>query len=128
MSIQWTIIRNPKASGGKGARKWPAIEAALQAAGLSYEAFETQHPQHAIQLTQEAIARGRRHFVAVGGDGTANEVANGILGQSEVPPLDICMGLIPIGTGNDWGRTVGIPSKLKAAVAQLKPRRRLYRM
>jgi YegS/Rv2252/BmrU family lipid kinase len=118
MSTIWTVIRNPKASSGKGAKRWPAIASALQAAGVEYQDFETNHALHAIQLTQEAIKAGARNFIAVGGDGTANEVANGILDQTAVDSLDIRMAQIPIGTGNDWRRTVGIPINYRKA-AQL---------
>lgn len=118
MSTTWTVIRNPRASSGKGAKRWPAIANALQAAGVQYQDIETARPLHAIELTKEAIQAGSRHVIAIGGDGTANEVANGILDQDLVDPLEIRMAQIPVGTGNDWGRTVGIPSNYRKA-AQL---------
>ena len=120
MSITWTVIHNPKASSGKGAKKWPGIAVLLREAGISFTAVETARPGHAISITQDAIRQGARHFIAVGGDGTANEVANGILSQTEVDSRDIRLAQIPIGTGNDWGRTVGIPAQVKAAIDLLK--------
>ncbi|MEM6268831.1 MAG: diacylglycerol kinase family protein [Bacteroidota bacterium] len=120
MVTTWTLIRNPKASAGKCEKRWPAIAAALESAGIPYEARVTESPRHAIALTREAIARGARNFIAVGGDGTANEVANGILGQDVVDPLAIRLAQVPVGTGNDWGRSVGIPSKYHAAAALIR--------
>lgn len=118
--MTWTVIRNPKASAGKGARHWPKIENLLRAAQIEFVDHETQHPRHAIALTREAIAAGARRFIAVGGDGTVNEVANGILNQDIVDSKDILLTQIPIGTGNDWGRTVGIPANHKKAIAVIQ--------
>lgn len=125
MPIQWTIIYNPKACSGKGGQHWPQIERLLQAAGIPFHAVETQHAGHAILLAQQAIARGARHLVAVGGDGTMNELLNGIFGQEEVPPSEIVLSQIPIGTGNDWRRTVGIPKDYAACVSMLQEWRQL---
>lgn len=118
--MDWTIIHNPEASSGKSAKLWPQIKAQLDELGLSYRHFPTTRPGHATELARSSILSGARHILAIGGDGTANEVANGILNQEEVPSLDILMAQIPVGTGNDWGRTIGIPSKWEAAVQALK--------
>lgn len=120
MSHPWTIIRNPVSASGKARKAWPAIEAALQSAELLGDVHVTQYAGHAVELAQQAIASGSRRLLAVGGDGTAHEVANGILSQPDVPTTGIRLGQIPIGTGNDWGRTMGIPHKLTDAIEVLK--------
>jgi diacylglycerol kinase family enzyme len=87
------------------------MEAALREAGISFSASFTERKFHAAALAELAIAEGNRHLVAVGGDGTAHEVVNGIMRQSYCPPDEITFTLLPIGTGNDWVRTHGIPKK-----------------
>jgi len=120
MAPHWTLIRNPKAASGKANAAWLRIQPLLSSHGIQYSVLETQSPGHATRLAREAIERGARHLVAVGGDGTVNEVANGILVQSAVPSSSIVLGQIPVGSGKDWGRTVGIPSRYDAAVSVLK--------
>ncbi|MBP8074283.1 MAG: diacylglycerol kinase family lipid kinase [Bacteroidia bacterium] len=119
MAIHWTLIHNPRSCSGKGAKHWPEIEKLLQAASIDFEVLKTEYAGHAIVLTKDAIARGARNLVAVGGDGTVNEVLNGIFQQASVPSTDIVLTQIPIGTGNDWRRTVGIPKDYASCVKLL---------
>ena len=115
----WHIIANPVSGGGAVERRWPETERLLQELGFSYSVHFTQRRGHAIQLVEEAILKGRRHILGIGGDGTNHEIANGILRQPHVPPTDITYALLPIGTGNDWARTYGISHQ---------PRERLNRL
>ena len=116
----WTLVLNPHAASGKGAKVGPELEGLLKEAGVAYELLVTERPGHALELVKEAVQRGARNFVAVGGDGTVNEVANGLLQQKEVPMHELLMTQVPIGTGNDWRRTLGIPTDLGKCVAMLK--------
>lgn len=120
MTPIWTVIVNPRSCSGKGARQWPKIEALLRQEGINYKAFLTEYAGHAMALVHAAIEDGARNFLAVGGDGTVHEVANGILTQTKVPSNHILLAQIPIGTGNDWRRTLGIPKDHAAAVRVLK--------
>lgn len=89
----------------------------LYAKGIDFDTVFTGHRFHAIELTQRAIMEdGYRNLIAIGGDGTVHEVANGILLQTEVPSTEIRLGIIPVGTGNDWIRTFGIPKDYQGAV------------
>ena len=89
----------------------------LYAKGIDFDTVFTGHRFHAIELTKRAIAEdGYRNLIAIGGDGTVHEVANGILLQTEVPSTEIRLGIIPVGTGNDWIRTFGIPKDYQGAV------------
>ena len=119
MAVKWTVIHNPKSCSGKGAKHWPEIERLLQSAAVEFEVLQTDYAGHAILLAKDAIAGGARHLIAVGGDGTVNEVLNGIFQQSDVPSTEIVLTQIPIGTGNDWRRTVGIPKDYAGCVKLL---------
>lgn len=105
---KWLVIVNPKASIGKAERDWPQIKQFLENEGIDFDFLITQHQGHAIELVRDNITeKGYRKVVAVGGDGTNNEVINGIFTQQRFPTEEITMGIIPIGTGNDWRRTFG---------------------
>ncbi len=119
----WYIIINPNAGKRRGAKDWHSISQLLTGADIRFELVFTKHPHHAIFLTKEAIAAGWRKFVVVGGDGTMNEVVNGILEQQLVPSSDIRLGMISIGTGNDWARMFGIPFDYAGAVETIRRER-----
>ena len=76
--------------------------------GIEFDDIMTQHTGHAIEIVRNAIeGKGYRKFISVGGDGTNNEVINGIFTQNSIPTEEITMGIMPMGTGNDWRRTFG---------------------
>lgn len=110
---KWRFIVNPMGGGGAVSRRWPEIEAALRAAAIDFDAIFTERKMHAAELAEQAIAEGYRNLVAVGGDGTAHEVANGILLQTICPPNQVTFTLMPVGTGNDWVKTHHIPKRTK---------------
>jgi YegS/Rv2252/BmrU family lipid kinase len=114
------IIVNPNAGVKKGARDWPAIERLLKEDGFIYDAVLTLRRDHAKQIASEYIEKGYRKIIVVGGDGTMNEVVNGIYMQKAVSPSEISLGMIPVGTGNDWCRTFAIPFDYPKAVQILK--------
>lgn len=120
MAIHWTIIHNPRSCSGKGAKVWPQAELLLKQAGISYTVHPTTYAGHAVELTRAALREGERYLVAMGGDGTVNEVINGIFGQTEVPPKDVLLTQWPIGTGNDWRRTLGMPKRPAEIIALLQ--------
>ncbi len=110
---RYFVILNPKAGRGKGEKARAELEAELKKQGIPFELAPTEYAGQAIELAAEAA----RHFdvvVAAGGDGTANEVANGIMESGGTT-----MGLLPIGSGNDFARAMKIPKKLPEAVAIL---------
>ena len=117
---QWGIIVNLTAGGGAVKKQWPAIEAALKAGLPVGQVWFTEYPKHAIELVDVAIKAGCRRLIAVGGDGTNHEVANGILMQQIVAPPEITYALLPVGTGNDWARTYQIPRGLKSWVEMVQ--------
>lgn len=117
--IRWTLILNPHAGGGKGSRDQSQIEKLLRAEGFQYEVLISEYPKHAILLTKHAMESGSKHIIVVGGDGTLNEVVNGIFQQEVCLPEKITVGMIPVGTGNDWIKTFGIPNNYSEAIKKI---------
>lgn len=116
----WYIIANPAAGKNAVARCWQALQAFLQKNIPNHIAVLTERRGQATELAMEAIQQGYRKIIAVGGDGTNFEVTNGILQQQEVPSTDILYALLPVGTGNDWIRTHGIPKDWENWLSMLK--------
>jgi diacylglycerol kinase (ATP) len=116
---KWLIIVNPNAGVKKGTKDWPRIAMLLNRAGLLHEVVFTGHRDHANTLAVEFIQKGYRNIAVAGGDGTMNEVLNGIFMQDTVPTSEIVLGMIPVGTGNDWCRTFGIPFDYKESIQLL---------
>jgi YegS/Rv2252/BmrU family lipid kinase len=115
-SVKWMVVVNPNAGHGKGKKDWKQISSYLNKYNIDYQYCFTQYPFHAIELTGEAISNGFRNFIGVGGDGTMNEIVNGIFGQQDVPTTDITIATITVGTGNDWGRMFDIPAGYEESV------------
>jgi diacylglycerol kinase (ATP) len=102
------VILNPTAGRGAGAQLSPQIEARLRDDGLDFELATTNAPGHATILAREAVTQGQDLLLAVGGDGTFNEVLNGLM-QAGGTPDGVVLGILPIGTGNDMAYGVGLP-------------------
>lgn len=113
---KWLVIVNPNAGKGRGGNDWNIISGLLHKAGLAFESKFTERKGHAIQITVESINAGFRKIITVGGDGTLNEVTNGVFLNTVCPTYEITIGHIPVGTGNDWGRMFGIPGDYSGAV------------
>ena len=103
------IIINPAAGSGDTRKRWPQAIVALREAGLRPEYVLTEGPGEAIALAQQAGLDGYDAVVAMGGDGTAHEVANGLLRVAPPPPL----GLLQTGTGRDLSRLLALPDGLE---------------
>ncbi len=106
---EWLVIVNPNAGNGKGKKDWTTISTLLTKAGLLYNVKFTERKGQAIDFTLEGITAGFRKIITVGGDGTLNEVVNGVFSNNICLTTEISLGLIPVGTGNDWGKMFGIP-------------------
>ena len=102
------VIVNPAARKGGALARWPAIQAELDKRLGPVEPMFTEAPGHATRLARDALARGVRRFVAVGGDGTVNETLNGLLdpsGRLIEPDSVLCP--VPAGTANELCRALG---------------------
>ncbi|MGQ0720129.1 MAG: diacylglycerol/lipid kinase family protein [Candidatus Eiseniibacteriota bacterium] len=104
------FLVNPRAGRGRGERIARELPALLAARGARADVRITEAPRDAVRLAREAAAAGASLVVAVGGDGTAHEVVNGIAGSRAT------FALIPVGSGNDLALALGIPSELDAAL------------
>lgn len=120
MSNEWMIIINPCSGGGMGEEKWSAIQQQLRDNGFNIQFCFTDKAKSTIQKTKNIIESGFDHIIVLGGDGTVNEVVNGIMLQTRIPSDQVFLGIIPIGTGNDWIRTIGIPNDITSAINIIK--------
>ncbi|MEN8187548.1 MAG: diacylglycerol kinase family protein [Bacteroidota bacterium] len=118
MIQKWFVIYNPKS--GKSKDKINHLKDLLSEYNISYELAVTEYKKHDFKLTQSAIKKGFRKFICVGGDGTLHYVINGIMQQKEVPTISIKIGVIPVGTGNDWVKTYNIPLNINKAFEIIK--------
>jgi len=117
---RWFVILNPHAGSGRGKKDQAEILKKLAKADFHFELAISEFPKHIIQLTIDAIEKGFRKLIIAGGDGSLNEAVNGIFQQTACPPEAITVGMIPVGTGNDWIKTFGIPNYYKEAIKILK--------
>jgi diacylglycerol kinase (ATP) len=116
LNPDFTFVVNPRAARGKGAAVWHGIQSELNRRGIRYEHLETKCRGDATRLAKDS--RGGT-VVSVGGDGTINEVLNGIIGTGKL------LGVIPAGSGNDFIKSVGIPVRPAEALDALLSGRRL---
>lgn len=107
------IIINPNASKGEGLKKKDLILEAFSKRGIKPDVAQTEAAADAIRLAREGASAGYRTIIAAGGDGTVNEVANGIITSG----VDVEMGIIPVGRGNDFAWVADIPSDIEEAVS-----------
>jgi YegS/Rv2252/BmrU family lipid kinase len=121
--MDWFVLVNPNAGKRKGEKDWHEIAAKITAAGIKFVHAFTEHRGHAVVLTRKHIESGYRNIIVVGGDGTLNEVVNGIFQQKEIPSKEITLAMIPVGTGNDWCRMFNIPGDYKQAINLIKKRK-----
>jgi YegS/Rv2252/BmrU family lipid kinase len=110
MSI--AVIINPRSANGRTAALWARVRGCLS---QPVEVFETSAPGHAIELTAAALRNGARTVVAVGGDGTINEVVNGFFDGTKPIAPNAALAIIPHGTGSDFRRSLKLPSDEKKA-------------
>lgn len=116
----WFIIMNPVAGGGKAKKYWPEMEQLFLSNGFKFELALTNDKGHAIELARQAILSGYKKIIAIGGDGTNNEVVNGIFSQTEISTHNILYTLIPVGTGNDWIKTYNISKNFRQWIPLIK--------
>jgi diacylglycerol kinase (ATP) len=109
----YRLIVNPISGRGTGAEAIPVLRQELSSAGLDFDLVLTQSPWHAAELARSAVGEGCKYVVAVGGDGTANEVLNGLMQAKNAGEGSAVMGVIGIGRGNDFAYGMGVPVGLK---------------
>lgn len=113
------IIVNPTAGKGAAKRAIPEIETYLNNLGVDYDIILTEYPGHAIGLAEEAGSNGYDIVAAAGGDGTSNEVINGLMQARNGSQATAKLAVLPVGRGNDFSFSMGVPQDLESACALL---------
>lgn len=110
------VIVNPKSAGGNTGGRWAEIASDLATHFGAFETARTSYAGEATKIAEKATLSGRKFIIACGGDGTINEVANGIIRAGAAAEL----GVMPAGTGGDFRRTLGMSSNSADAARSLK--------
>lgn len=119
-SKSWYVIINPTSGNGSSIKKWPQVKQLLDTYKFNFEFVFTEYHSHGAILAQLAIDKGFTNIISVGGDGTLHNIVNGIMSQNYLPAYNINVGVIPIGTGNDWVKTHKIPKNIESAIKVIK--------
>ncbi|MBI4366150.1 MAG: diacylglycerol kinase family lipid kinase [Deltaproteobacteria bacterium] len=118
------VIVNPQAAGGRGLRLWPALADRLFHAIGRFDYEFTNASGVATMLATQAAAQGYGRLIAVGGDGTVNEVLNGLFSpQGDAMGTDLLLGCIPAGSGTDFWKTLGVKEHAHTAIDRLRGKR-----
>lgn len=116
---EWYFIVNPRAGSGKTMSEWVPAEKKLTRLGIPFVTEFTDHKRHATSLAYEAAESGYRKIMAVGGDGSLHEVFNGLMkwcAEHSASPSEFYMGVVPIGSGNDWIKSLNVPHDTSAVI------------
>lgn len=119
----WIAIINVAAGGGKTKKDWPHIEALMLKHGIRFEPCFTDRRLHASIIARNKIKEGYSKIIVVGGDGTMNEVINGVFSQKRIHTTEVMLGMISVGTGNDWAKMFNIPTDYEGAISTIKGQR-----
>jgi YegS/Rv2252/BmrU family lipid kinase len=120
LSKKWFVIINPISGNGKSKKKWPEIKKQLEISGFDFEFAFTKYSKHSSILLNAAIEKGVTNIICIGGDGTLHNIVNGIMNQKILPTHKITVGMIPIGTGNDWVKTHNISKNVVKAIRTIE--------
>jgi YegS/Rv2252/BmrU family lipid kinase len=111
---KYKIILNPASGRGMGERSLPIIEKNMRDYGLDFDLVQTERPWHAKDLALQAAFDGYSVVVAAGGDGTVNEVLNGLMLAKKEGKSEVALGCLGVGRGNDFGFGMGIPQGVES--------------
>ena len=109
------FVLNPTAGKGRAGEHRSLFEEALSRRGIVFETVLTTGVWHAAELARAAMGRGYSTLIAAGGDGTVNEVINGLMLARKAGELTPSLGILPVGRGNDLAYGFGVPFDLDAA-------------
>jgi diacylglycerol kinase (ATP) len=114
------VIANPHAGQGRVAKEIPTLRQSLEANALEYTLFTTSRPGDATRLAAAALAEGSRFLVAVGGDGTVQEVVNGMFRDGRTIVEQPVLGVVAANSGCDLVRSFGLPGDTRSACDHLR--------
>ncbi|MGI6478680.1 MAG: diacylglycerol/lipid kinase family protein [Salinivirgaceae bacterium] len=120
---KYFFLINPNAGNSEGKREWSNILEVINKNNLDLDFAFTEFNGHAEQIVLEQIKVGHRNFIIVGGDGTVNEVINAVCKQNEVSSEDISLGIIQMGTGNDWSKYYEFDNDYQKAIDRFKQKK-----
>ena len=115
-----TVILNPASGRGRGKKILPTLERLLNASGLDFDLLQSERPWHAADLAERAAREGCDAVITAGGDGTANEAINGLMRARADGYDQTALGMLSIGTGNDFAAGVGVPVDLGKAIKAIE--------
>ena len=118
------VILNPISGRGRAKRLLPTIQATLRASGLDFDLLPSERSWHTAELAERAAREGCEAVITAGGDGTANEAINGLMRAKADGCNQTALGMLSIGTGNDFAASLGLPVKLDKAVNAITQNKR----
>ena len=120
MSKGWAVILNPQSKAGATNKKISIIKRLLASEKINYSYYKTQSAGDEINIVGAAVKEGYRKFICVGGDGTIQKIIAGVQIQKVCDPRKVVIGIIPLGTGNDWAKSIEVPLDIKRAIKKIK--------
>ena len=117
--MKTAVIVNPDSRAGRTGSEWPRIAALLARRLGTVETRFTERRGHGIEIARELLEQGFDRIIAAGGDGTLNEVANGFLRDDQPVNPAAILGVLPLGTGGDFRRSLELPHKLEDTIEVL---------
>jgi YegS/Rv2252/BmrU family lipid kinase len=118
--MKTVVIVNPRSAGGKTEKRWPELREIIHEAYGPFEHAFTDAPGAGTTLAREALKGGAELVVAMGGDGTINEVVNGFFDGNKAIAPAAAFGVLPSGSGGDFVKSLGTAKDLREAAGQLK--------
>ena len=113
---KYLLIVNPISGRGSGLKHKPLLDDFFSSQQIDYELVVTERPGHATEIARKAVQQGVDVVVAVGGDGTCNEVINGFVAEMQTTNHKTKLGVIPVGRGNDFAFSMGVPVDFDAGM------------
>ncbi len=111
------VLLNPYSNRWNAQKRWPQAEAALKSAGVDFALSVSEHPRHLIELAADAVKDGFSVVLIAGGDGSIGEVVNGLARNWNIQmKFPVSIGIIPLGSANDFAFGLGLPTNLKETV------------
>jgi len=124
--MKTTVIVNPASGRGRARKQIPTIERMLRASNLDFDLLQSKRPWHAAEIAEAAARQSVEAVIAAGGDGTVNEVINGLMRARADGFVKPALGVLGIGTGNDFAESLNLPGNLENSIqAIMRNTRRL---
>jgi diacylglycerol kinase (ATP) len=114
--VKTLVIVNPVSGRGRAKKLIPTLERILRASNLDFNLLQSERPWHTAELAEDAAHQGVEAVIAAGGDGTVNEAINGLMRARTDGFAKTALGVLSIGTGNDFAASLNLPRKLENAV------------